>query len=47
LVEKIETLGPLYNKWSMDDGGVIADVDTLKKVWKLPPAWAGVESGKV
>ena len=35
LVEKIESLGPLYNKWYMDDGGVIADVGTLKKVWKL------------
>lgn len=29
IVEKIEEMVPLYNKWFM----VIADVETLKKVW--------------
>jgi hypothetical protein len=35
LVEKIESLGPVYNKWYMDDGGIIGNVDTLRKVWDL------------
>ena len=35
LVNEIELLNPVYNKWYMDDGGIIADVETLKKVWHL------------
>ena len=35
LVNDIQALNPLYNKWYMDDGGIIGDVDLLKKVWDL------------
>ena len=35
LVTEIESLHPLYNKWYMDDGGIVADVETLSKVWSL------------
>ena len=28
-------LNPVYNKWYMDDGGIIGDVELLQKVWKL------------
>ena len=35
LVNEIKALCPLYNKWYMDDGGIIGDVELLKKVWKL------------
>jgi hypothetical protein len=32
-VEIIESLGPLYNKWYMDDGGIVAPPEVLVKVW--------------
>ena len=35
LVNDIQALDPVYNKWYMDDGGIIGDVDLLKKVWDL------------
>ena len=35
LVNDIEALNPIYNKWYMDDGGIIGDVSLLKKVWEL------------
>src|SRR4029079_12762541 len=35
LVNEIAGLNPVYNKWYMDDGGIIGDVDLLKKVWEL------------
>jgi hypothetical protein len=35
LVNDIQALDPTYNKWYMDDGGIIGDVEFLKKVWKL------------
>jgi hypothetical protein len=35
LVNDIQALGPTYNKWYMDDGGIIGDVEFLKKVWLL------------
>jgi hypothetical protein len=35
LVNEIKALSPMYNKWYMDDGGIIVDVDLLKKVWKI------------
>ena len=35
LVNDIQALGPVYNKWYMDDGGIIGDVELLKKVWDL------------
>jgi len=34
-VKEIEDLNPVYNKWYMDDGGIVADVDTLLKVWEI------------
>ena len=35
LVNDIQALNPVYNKWYMDDGGIIGDVELLKKVWDL------------
>jgi hypothetical protein len=35
LVNDIAALNPAYNKWYMDDGGIIGDVELLKKVWEL------------
>src|ERR1700751_2210989 len=35
LVNEIEALHPVYNKWYMDDGGIIADVQPLLKVGDL------------
>jgi len=35
LVNEIGELRPVYNKWYMDDGGIVADVPTLRKVWEL------------
>ena len=37
LVNDIQALNPIYNKWYMDDGGIIGDVELLKKVWDLLP----------
>jgi hypothetical protein len=33
LVNDIQALNPEYNKWYMDDGGIIGNVELLKKVW--------------
>jgi len=35
LVNDIQASNPVYNKWYMDDGGIIGDVELLKKVWDL------------
>ena len=35
LITEIDKFGVDYNKWYMDDGGIIADVETLSKVWEL------------
>ena len=35
LINEIQAFGPLYNKWYMDDGGIIADVGTLAKIWEI------------
>jgi hypothetical protein len=35
LVNEIAALNPVYNKWYMDDGGIVGDVDLLKKVWEI------------
>ena len=35
LVNEIAKLNPVYNKWYMDDGGIVGDVELLKKVWDL------------
>ena len=31
----VEKLGPVYNKWYMDDGRIVGDVQMLQKVWDL------------
>ena len=31
----INAMNPVYNKWYMDDGGIVGDVELLKKVWEL------------
>ena len=35
LVKEIAGLGPVYQKWYMDDGGIVASVPVLLKVWSL------------
>jgi hypothetical protein len=35
LVEEIAKLGPVYQKWYMDDGGIVGSVDLLLKVWDI------------
>ena len=35
LVEKIQKFGPRYNKWYMDDGGIIAPVGKLVAIWNM------------
>ena len=35
LVNEIAALNPAYNKWYMDDGGIIGDVGLLKQVWEI------------
>ena len=35
LVEEISRLCPVYQKWYMDDGGIVAPVDVLLKVWDI------------
>ena len=35
LVNEIASLNPIYNKWYMDDGGIVGDVELLKKVWEI------------
>jgi len=37
LVNDIQALNPVYNKWYMDDGGIIGDVELLKKVQSRGP----------
>ncbi len=32
MVNDIQAMNPVYNKWYMDDGGIIGDVELLKKV---------------
>ena len=34
-VNEIAALNPVYNKWYMDDGGIMGDVELLKKVWQI------------
>ena len=44
LVNEIQALGPVYNKWYMDDGGIVGSVELLTKVWDLiktkAPIWS-------
>jgi hypothetical protein len=35
LVDEITSLGPVYNKWYMDDGGIIGSPELLQRVWDL------------
>ena len=35
LVNEIAALNPVYSKWYMDDGGIVGDVELLKKVWEI------------
>ena len=35
LVNEIAALNPVYNKWYMDDGGIVGDVELLKQVWEI------------
>lgn len=34
IVEAIESLAPVYNKWYMDDGGIVATPEVLSQVWE-------------
>src|SRR4051812_23058983 len=34
-LNEIASLGPVYQKWYMDDGGIVASVPVLLKVWAL------------
>ena len=35
MVSDIQAMNPVCNKWYMDDGGIIGDVELLTKVWDL------------
>ena len=35
LVDQISELRPVYQKWYMDDGGIIGTPDLLLKVWEI------------
>src|SRR4051794_827631 len=35
LVEKIQRFSPRYNKWYMDDGGIISSADNLVAIWNM------------
>ena len=35
LVDEIAALNPTYQKWYMDDGGIVGPVDLLLKVWDI------------
>ena len=35
LVQEIASLEPVYQKWYMDDGGIVASIPVLLKVWSL------------
>jgi hypothetical protein len=35
LVDEIASLNPAYQKWYMDDGGIVGPVDLLLKVWDI------------
>ena len=34
-MEEIRALQPEYQKWYMDDGGIVASAPVLLQVWKL------------
>ena len=35
IVDRIAALNPIYNKWYMDDGGIIGSPELLLKVWDI------------
>ena len=35
LVNDIQAMGLVYNKWYMDDGGMIGEVEQLQRAWSL------------
>jgi hypothetical protein len=35
IIDRIAALGPAYQKWYMDDGGIVGPVDLLIKVWEI------------
>src|SRR3954462_6707757 len=35
MVNDIQAMNPIYNKWYMDDEGIVGDVELLKQVWDL------------
>lgn len=35
LTDKIQSLHPRYNKWYMDDGGIVGPADLLVQVWNI------------
>jgi hypothetical protein len=35
IIDRIASLGPTYQKWYMDDGGIVGPVDLLLKVWDI------------
>ena len=35
LVNDIQAMGLVYNKWYMDDGGMIGEVEQLQSAWSL------------
>jgi hypothetical protein len=35
IINKIATLNPIYQKWYMDDGGIVGTPELLREVWKI------------
>src|SRR5438270_532899 len=35
LVDEIESLDPVFNKWYMDDGGIVGPPPLLQRAWDL------------
>ena len=35
IIDRITALGPTYQKWYMDDGGIVGSQDLLLKVWEI------------
>ena len=35
IIDRISALGPTYQKWSMDDGGIVGPPEMLSKAWNI------------
>ena len=35
LIDQINELSPVYQKWYMDDGGIVGSPELLVKVWEI------------